>query len=135
MSIVRAFATLAIAASIAGAAYAQQYVFPAKGQSPEQQKKDEGDCHAWAVGQTGFDPAKPPPAAAAPQQPKTATGTTPGAGARGAVRGAAVGEIVGGDARTGAAAGAIAARGQSRRQNVVQEQQSAQAQQQATGSQ
>lgn len=135
MSAIRAIVTLAIAASIAGAAYAQQYVFPAKGQSPEQQKKDEGDCHAWAVGQTGFDPAKPPPAAAAPQQPKTATGTTPGAGARGAVRGAAVGEIVGGDARTGAAAGAIAARGQSRRQNVVQEQQSAQAQQQATGSQ
>ena len=55
MSVIRAITTLAIAASIAGAAYAQQYVFPAKGQSPEQQKKDESDCHAWAVGQTGFD--------------------------------------------------------------------------------
>jgi hypothetical protein len=135
MSVIRAIATLAIAASIAGAAYAQQYVFPAKGQSPEQQKKDESDCHAWAVGQTGFDPAQPPPAAAAPQQARTATGTTPGAGARGAVRGAAVGEIVGGDARTGAAAGAVAARGQSRRQGQAQQQQAAQSQQQATSSQ
>ena len=34
----------------------QQYAFPQKGQTPEQQKKDEYDCHTWAVTQTGFDP-------------------------------------------------------------------------------
>ena len=34
----------------------QQYVFPQKGQSADQQKKDEYDCHTWAVKQTGFDP-------------------------------------------------------------------------------
>jgi hypothetical protein len=110
---------------------AQQYVYPTKGQSPQQQKSDEAACYTWAVQQTGFDPAKPPPQQAAAQPPTTATGTTPGAGVRGAARGAIVGEIVGGDAGAGAAAGAVAARGQSRRQNVAAEQQ-AQQQQAAT---
>ena len=39
---------------------AQQFVYPAKGQTPEQQKSDEAACYTWAVQQTGFDPAKPP---------------------------------------------------------------------------
>jgi len=115
----------ALAAALVFPAFAQQYVYPAKGQKPEQQKADEAACHTWAIQQSGFDPAKPPPPPP-PQQATTATGTTPGAGARGAVKGAVVGEVVGGDAGTGAAVGAVAARGQSRRQNAQQ----AQAQQQ-----
>ena len=44
---------------IAPAAMAQQqYVYPQKGQSADQQKKDEYDCHGWAVKQTGFDPTR-----------------------------------------------------------------------------
>ena len=39
-------------------ATAQQYVYPQKGQSAEQQKKDEYECHGWAVKQTGFDPTR-----------------------------------------------------------------------------
>ena len=109
-------------------AMAQQYVYPAKGQTPEQQKADESACYSWAVQQSGYDPAKPPPATAAPPPPTTATGTAPGAGARGAARGAVVGEIVADDPGAGAAVGAVAARGQSRRQNAQQQQQ---AQQQA----
>jgi len=118
-------------ALLISAAYAQQFVYPAKGQSPEQQKSDEAACYTWAVQQTGFDPAKPPPQQPAAQAPKTATGTTPGAGLRGAARGAVVGEIVGDDAGAGAAAGAVAARGQSRRQNMAASQQSDQQQQSA----
>lgn len=111
-------------------AIAQQYVYPAKGQSPQQQQSDESACYSWAVQQTGFDPAKQQPAA---KPATTATGTTPGAGARGAVRGAVVGEVVGGDAGTGAAVGAAAARGQSRRQNAsAQQQQQGASQQQAS---
>ena len=122
-----------LSAVMVSAASAQQYVYPAKGQSPEQQKSDEAACHTWAIQQTGFDPAQP--AAAAPAAPPTtATGTTPGAGARGAARGAVVGAAVGGDTGTAAAAGAVAARGQSRRQNAAASQQ-AQQQQQATTSQ
>ena len=119
--------------ALIGEASAQQYVYPAKGQSAQQQKTDESACYSWAVQQSGFDPAKPPPAQAAAKPPTTATGTTPGAGVRGAARGAVVGELVGGNASSGAAAGAVVARGQSRRQNAAaaqQGQQQASAQQQ-----
>jgi hypothetical protein len=118
---------LIVVATFAVAASAQQYVFPAKGQSPDQQKKDEGTCHTWAVDQSKYDPANPPKQASVAPAPTTATGTTPGAGARGAARGAVVGEIVGGDAGAGAAVGAVAARGQSRRQNAAAAQQQQQA--------
>jgi|SRR5215813_2949298 len=126
--------TLLIAALFATGVSAQQYVYPAKGQSPNQQKKDEAECYTWAVQQSKYDPANPPPAPAAQQQ-TTATGVTPGAGVRGAARGAVVGEVVGGDAGAGAAAGAAAARAQSRRQNKAQGQQQQQAasQQQSAG--
>lgn len=129
---------LVLTATLISEVSAQQFVYPAKGQSPETQKSDEAACYSWAVQQTGFDPAKPPPQQAAAKPPTTATGTTPGAGARGAVRGAVVGEIVGGDAGAGAAAGAVAARGQSRRQNAAaaqqgQQQQQANTQQQQAG--
>ena len=128
--------TVAVAfALLAQGAVAQQFVYPAKGQSAQQQKKDEGECHKWAVAQSKYDPAKPPEQTAAANPSTTATGTTRGAGARGAARGAIVGEVVGGDAGAGAAAGAVAARSQSRRQNAAQAQQQQQAssQQQEAG--
>src|SRR5512137_170356 len=125
----------ACASLLAGPAFAQQYVYPAKGQSPDLQKKDESACYQWAVQQTGFDPAKPVAATTAPPPPTTATGTTPGAGVRGAARGAVVGEVVGGDAGAGAAAGAAVARSSSRKQNAAQAQQSQQSAQQAQSSQ
>jgi hypothetical protein len=105
---------------------AQQFVYPAKGQSPQQQQKDEGECHVWAAQQSGFDPANPPQQQAAAKPATTPTGTTPGAGVRGAARGAIVGGIAG-DAGAGAAAGAAAGRAQSRRQNVAATQQQQQA--------
>jgi hypothetical protein len=122
---------LTFSALLSSQAFAQQYVYPAKGQTAQTQKTDEAACHSWAVQQTGFDPTKPPPAAAAPAPaPTTTTGTQPGAGLRGAAKGAVVGEIVSGDAGAGAAVGAVAARGQSRRQGAAATQ-SAQQQQQA----
>ena len=123
---------LAVAASFAAGVSAQQVVYPAKGQKPDQQKKDEGECHVWAVDNSKYDPANPPKQAAAPPPPQ---GATPGSGVRGAVRGAVVGEVVGGDASSGAAAGAVAARSQSRRQNAAagQQQQQAAAQQDQAG--
>jgi hypothetical protein len=118
---------LAVAATLATSVAAQTFVYPAKGQSPQQQQKDEGECHTWAVQQSKYDPANPPQTAAASTPPTTATGSTRGAGVRGAARGAIVGEVVADDARTGAAAGAIAARGASRRQNAAQANQQQQA--------
>jgi hypothetical protein len=110
----------------------QQYVYPQKGQTPDQQKKDEYECHTWAVKETGFDPtaAAQAPTQSAAQQP---AGAQPGSGVRGAARGAAVGAAVGSlegeagkGAAVGAAAGAVAARGQSRRQAQAQQQNQAQ---------
>ena len=126
-SISMTLAALALVAALPGAT--QAAVYPAKGQSPQQQKSDEAACYSWAVQQSGFDPAKPQSKQQAAAPPTTATGTTPGAGVRGAARGAVVGEIVGGDAGTGAAVGAAAARGQSRRQNAAAAQQGQQQQQ------
>jgi hypothetical protein len=52
--------------SWACAAVAQKpIVYPAKGQSAQQQSQDEGQCYAWAKQSTGIDPAlvasSPPP--------------------------------------------------------------------------
>lgn len=58
----RSISALIVAAMFAGGA-AAQYVYPAKNQTPQQQKKDEGECHTWAVGQSKYDPANPPAAA------------------------------------------------------------------------
>ncbi len=79
------------------------FVYPKKGQSDAQQKKDRYECHMWAVQQTGFDPT-------APQQGTAEAGGPRGGGAvRGAGAGAALGAIggaIGGDAGKGAAIGA-----------------------------
>jgi hypothetical protein len=80
---------------------AQGYVYPARGQSPQQQQKDQGECHGWAVQQSGVNPAAMAPPPSGPQ----------GHAVRGAARGAAVGAVggaIGGDAGKGAAAGAAA---------------------------
>jgi len=130
--------TLALALAFAASSvFAQQYVYPAKGQTPAQQKKDEGECHTWAVGQSKYAPANPPPAPQAATPPTTATGTKPGAGLRGAAAGAVVGEVAGGNASSGAAAGAVVARSASRRQNAAAAEQGKQqaSQQQQAGMQ
>src|SRR5881398_1012756 len=112
-------------------AAAQQFAYPAKGQSADQQKKDDAACQTWATQQSGFDPAKPPPAAAPAAAPPV---TGSGARARGAAAGAAVGAITGNDAGDAAVAGAVGAasaqRGANRRA-ARDQQASASSQQQA----
>ena len=34
----------------------EPFAYPKQGQSPEQQSKDDYECHRWAVTQSGFDP-------------------------------------------------------------------------------
>ena len=43
---------------IANLAGDEMFIYSAKGQSAEQQKKDEFECYQWAVQQTGYDPTK-----------------------------------------------------------------------------
>ena len=40
-------------------AQSDQIVYPANGQSKDQQAADQYECHNWAKGQTGFDPTQP----------------------------------------------------------------------------
>jgi hypothetical protein len=81
------------------------YVFPSKGQTQAQQKKDEYACYNWAVEQSGIDPLHPPTVEAAPVQSGPTGGAVKGA-AKGAAAGAAIGAITG-DAGEGAAVGAV----------------------------
>jgi YMGG-like Gly-zipper len=126
---------LGIAAlALACTAEAQQpIVYPAKGQSAQQQSQDDAHCAAWAKQSTGIDPAvvasSPPP-----QQtgPATGGGQRVQGAARGAAGGAAVGAIAG-DAGKGAAAGAVVGTmsgGRKARQQQAAQNQNAQAQQQ-----
>ena len=84
-------------------AFAQQHVYPAKGQTDKQQKADETACNDWAVKSSGYDPANPPAVAAA--QPAPVTGS--GARVAGAAAGATVGAISGNDVGNAAAKGAV----------------------------
>jgi hypothetical protein len=42
-----------------GSGGAEVYLYPRYGQSEAQSQNDRYECHAWAVGQTGFDPTRP----------------------------------------------------------------------------
>nr|WP_262410679.1 hypothetical protein [Pseudomonas alcaligenes] len=46
----------AAAAQTSVASY-EVIAYPARGQTTEQQGRDRYECHSWAVGQSGFDPA------------------------------------------------------------------------------
>jgi hypothetical protein len=81
------------------------YVFPAKGQTQQQQKRDEYDCYNWAKEQSGIDPLNLPKTEV-PVQSGPTGGAVKGA-AKGAAAGAAIGAITG-DAGEGAAVGATA---------------------------
>lgn len=120
--------------SVAFAAQAQKpIVYPAKGQSGQQQSRDDSECSAWAKQTTGIDPAvvvsSPPP-----QQAGAAVGG--GQRLRGAARGAAGGAAIGaiaGDAGEGAGIGAVVgtmAGGRQARQQQAAQNQQAVAQQQ-----
>ena len=84
--------------------YAQPFMYPNKGQTPEQQNKDQMECQQWAVQQSGVDPY----ALAREGQPAANSGTKRPA-LKGAARGAVVGVVGGaiaGDVGKGAAIGA-----------------------------
>ena len=95
------------------------FVFPANGQSKEQQDADELACLRWAREQSGFDPLNPTQVQAA-QVNRGPDGTAVVGAARGAAAGAAIGAIAG-DAGRGAAIGAVAGGLSGRRQKVVRD--------------
>lgn len=100
-------------------AVAQQapFVYPAQGQSVDEQAADEGQCRSFAQQQTGFNPSQGP----AYYSSGSSGGEMVGGAARGAALGA-IGGAIGGNAGKGAAigagvgaAGGLMRRGQKRR--------------------
>ncbi len=77
------------------------FFYPSQGQTPDQQNRDFGECHAWAVQQTGYNPMA--------QQGGPPQEASQGGVVRGAARGAAGGAVIGaitGNVGKGAAIGA-----------------------------
>jgi len=97
-----------VACTLAGTAWAQQpIVYPARGQSPQQQSADTGDCQVWATQTTGVNPAavaqqlanQPSYSQPQSQPPLPLLGMLGGAaigGIAGGGQGAAIGAITGG---------------------------------------
>jgi hypothetical protein len=116
-------------------------VYPAGGQTPEQQARDEQACHAWAQQQAGPMTNAPSADSAAQAGKAKADSATQGAGIKGAAGGAAGGALVGaiaGDAGKGAGIGALTGTLRARRakrEAEKQAEQQARAQAQAQGSQ
>ena len=118
----RLLAGLALAAAAGVQAQSQTFIYPSKGQTPDQQANDKHDCSGWATQQTGFDPVQ----ALQQQQAQTAQAQQQSQQAQaqaqaqasskdkapvvGTVGGAAVGAGIGaiaGNAGKGAAIGAV----------------------------
>lgn len=107
----------------ASAVYAQQklYVYPAHGQSPQQQQQDQYQCYEFAKSETGFDPTTATPPSSQPQKKTFAHGLFGGA-----LLGTAIGAIAGNTgegAAIGAAAGGLFGGMKSRQQQQSQQQQ------------
>lgn len=140
MSIARYARHLVVSCSgilCAGAALAQQpFIYPTRGQSPQQLEADKGQCYTWGVQQSGYDPANPPP----PSAPPPFSPPPQSSPARGLFGGALLGAGLGaisGNAGEGAAIGALfgglrSAHQSQQQQQQAQQQQAAYQQQQAS---
>ena len=113
---------IVVALLSARVAAAEPVAYPTKGQSSEQQNRDEYECHAWAQKETGVDPVALAEQTTAPSSSSSKSGLgsgLPGAGL-GAVRGAADGDA-GAGALHGAGMGRLISVIRSRRQMEKQQ--------------
>ena len=80
---------------------AKLFVYPSRGQTPEQTDRDRYECHLWAVQQTGVDPSRPDasPYERVVVQPAPPSGA---ATAVGAIGGAILGSLIAGPRDAGA---------------------------------
>jgi uncharacterized protein YcfJ len=112
-------------------ASAQLIIYPADGQSPEQQQADLAECQTWATQNTGIDPVVLAQTST-PQTSSVGGGERVGGAAKGAIGGLAIGAIAG-SAGKGAAIGAVTGTmvgGRQARQNQAKEEQYYQTQRQ-----
>ncbi|MCZ6838112.1 MAG: hypothetical protein O7G13_02440 [Alphaproteobacteria bacterium] len=129
--IVSIIAGVLVGAPVAASAQSSpSIIYPARGQTVQQPKNDEGQCYVWARDYTGIDPFRSGQQSnqAANTQPQFSGDRVRGA-ARGAIGGALIGKIASDDAGKGAAiVGTMAGGVRSRRRQERQMQQAVQAQ-------
>jgi hypothetical protein len=120
-----ALIAVALAVFAIEAAAQKPAVYPAKKQTAQQQKKDDGECLKWAKQDTGIDQAT------ASQPAPQNTGPAVGGGER--LKGAAGGAVIGGiagNAGAGAAVGTVVGGAKARKNQQAQNEQAQQQQQQ-----
>src|SRR5262249_61727872 len=86
----------------ASMAAAEPVVYPAKGQTAEQQERDQYECHEWATKETGVDPvalAEQQLAAPTPGKQHGGAGAMAGGAGLGAAGGAIESDAAGGGGR------------------------------------
>ena len=105
------------------------YIYPRKGQSPEQMEKDKFACYTWAKQQSGFDPMQAPQATSPPPPQQRTTARPLRGAAGGALGGLAIGSLAGEagkgaaiGAATGGVIGGLRRRDQRRRQQSAEQQ-------------
>ncbi len=81
-------------------------IYPAKGQSQEQQDRDKYECYGFAKKQSGFDPMALPTTQTAPPAREAKQGGVGRGAVTGGLGGLAIGALAG-DAKKGAAIGAV----------------------------
>ena len=81
-------------------------IYPAKGQSQQQQDKDKFECYGFAKNQSGFDPMAMPTTSTPPPAREEKQGGVGSGAVKGGLGGALVGAIAG-DTKKGAAIGAV----------------------------
>ncbi|KJK23039.1 hypothetical protein UB46_17830 [Burkholderiaceae bacterium 16] len=95
-------------ASLASAAAAQQpIIYPARGQSPERQQTDTGECQSWAQQSTGVNPVALAERMANSPPPQQQQGRLFRGAGGGALFGTVIGGAAGGHWGEGAAIGAL----------------------------
>jgi hypothetical protein len=88
-----------------GGGAGRMFIYPSRGQSPQQEHSDKEQCYTWAAQQSGFNPASPQILGGPPPQSGPPQGGLLRGGAGGAAMGA-IGGAIGGNAGEGAAIGA-----------------------------
>lgn len=92
--------TVLVCIAMAGRAEAAEpEVYPAKGQTPEQQERDQFECHEWATKETGVDPVALAEQKLAPPTRSAVDGEAAASAGMGAARGAMDGDAASGAAR------------------------------------
>jgi len=95
----RTFSRVACAVMLvafASSAGADPIIYPAKGQSADQQTKDQNECQGWAKQNTGIDPVALANTASQSAAQQPVGGELAGDAGKGAAAGAAAGTMVGG---------------------------------------